>query len=84
MAKFKPKVDHPYWMINSRFEIQEAVNNGSKKSNQRIEAGNCFKNTYQAELFLLNIKHRVSLSRYEHLKEALKGGIKWPDLKFFR
>lgn len=51
MRTYKPRKGSAYWMINSRFEVKETTNTGSKKSLKRINVGNCFKTKQEANAF---------------------------------
>lgn len=51
-----PKEGQSYFMINSRFKVRQTTHTGSKKSNERIEAGNYFKTQAQANAFCYLVK----------------------------
>lgn len=68
MAKFKPKKNQNYFMINSRWEVKQAPNTGSHKANGRIAIGNCFKTQEEAELFRERLLKKVPMSRLQHFK----------------
>lgn len=48
---FKPRKNQHYFMINSRFEVKDTQNTGSKKAKDRIAVGNCFKTKQEATEF---------------------------------
>lgn len=62
MKRFQPKKNENYWMINSRWEIKQSVNTGSKKFDGRVRAGNCFATEKEAKDFL----HKVKALRNGH------------------
>lgn len=53
---YKPKIGQNYYMINSRFQIKYGPHNGSKKSTERIAAGNAFKTHKKAQKVLDSMK----------------------------
>lgn len=52
----KPKKGQRYFMVNSRFQVKETTHMGSKKAEDRIEAGNYFKTRSEANAFAYLIK----------------------------
>ena len=52
---FKPRKGQHYFMINSRFEVKETTNTGSKKALDRIKVGNAFKTAEEAMKFRLYV-----------------------------
>lgn len=56
MKRFQPKKNEIYWMINSRWEIKQSVNTGSKKFDGRVRVGNCFATKEEAVIFLNDLK----------------------------
>lgn len=53
---YKPKKGKSYFMINSRFEVKQTENTGSKKATDRIAVGNCFKTKGEAHAFAYLVK----------------------------
>lgn len=49
MPRWEPKVNETYYLINSRFQVRKGLNTGSKKSFQRIIAGNAFRTAKEAQ-----------------------------------
>ena len=52
---YKPKKGKAYFMLNSRFEVKQTENTGSKKALDRIKVGNCFKTADEAMKFRLYV-----------------------------
>lgn len=71
--QFKPKTGHPYWMINSRWEVKQSPNTNSKRSKDRIRVGNCFRTREDAEAYLAVMKNHQPMTRWQHLKKAVLG-----------
>lgn len=56
MKRFQPNKNENYWMINSRWEVKQSVNTGSKKFHDRVKAGNCFQHLEEARTFCTDMK----------------------------
>lgn len=52
---FKPRKGQAYFMLNSRFEVKQTENTGSKKAADRIKVGNAFKTADEAMKFRLYV-----------------------------
>lgn len=53
---WKPKKGDTYYMINSRFQVKQCEHTGSNKQNDRIAAGNYFKEKSEANAFAYLVK----------------------------
>lgn len=69
---WKPKTGHPYWIINSSWEVKQATG-GSKKSAGRIAGGNCFKTADEAVAFRKRMLEIKNQNRWYHFKRLILG-----------
>lgn len=84
MKRFQPKKNEIYWMINSRWEVKQSINTGSKKFHDRVKAGNSFQHLEEARTFCTNMKlirngkgviTKSDLSLIERIKFVIRGRI---------